>query len=496
MPLTPNAIYEDFKNNDLDKLSAVELLQNLIDNTNNSSTRIESLKVLEKIQVNNDKSFKFLEHLLISDTNEDVRNLTCRIIRKFFLDKALAPISFVLEYESSLKILMTGISTLVEINTDDSKSILIKKINNFYKKQFKSNLITILNKKKIKDFSIQELGDILITYYIISSLKTAFGYIKYKVDNSALITELDLSNVNRHASSLNNLEKFLESIFSLRNLKKIDLRFNHLTKIPEVFNNSIEYLDLSYNKILKFPDLSSLVSLKTLNLKSNRLRVIPKTIGSLESLENLNLRNNMISDLAPSIVSIVSLKTLDLHGNKLTKINVNINYSLEELELGWNNFIAIPDVIKHLSSLVKLGIGGNRLNEIPEWIGSFHSLKELDLYDNNITQLPELIGTLNSLKILNLRNNQLWHLPESFKNLKSLKKLNLSWNNFKSLPDWIGSLSSLKELNLWGNQLEKLPKSMVSLSSLKILDLNFNKIDQIPPYLKDLEMKNGLIIKL
>ena len=62
-------------------------------------------------------------------------------------------------------------------------------------------------------------------------------------------------------------------------------------------------------------------------------------------------------------------------------------------------------------------------------------------------------------------------------------------------PEWIGILSSLEVFNLWGNKLENLPNSIASLSSLKILDLNFNKFEELPPLLKELERKNGLIIK-
>ena len=39
MSLTPKAIYEDFKNRDLDYTSAIELLITLIDNTDNIDTR-------------------------------------------------------------------------------------------------------------------------------------------------------------------------------------------------------------------------------------------------------------------------------------------------------------------------------------------------------------------------------------------------------------------------------------------------------------------------
>jgi Leucine-rich repeat (LRR) protein len=495
MPLTPNAIFQDLQNKDLDKHSAIELLSALIDNSENVETRIESLKNLNKIPVDDEKTFKFLEHILISDLNEDVRNLTCKVLQNQYYEKALDPMLWALEHETSLKSLIIIISTIAKIENTKSKSVLINKLINLQKKQFNSLLKDMVEKERIKDMSINELAELLINYYVISSLKKKFGYFKFRINDVGLISELDLSNIERYSSGINKLENFLESIFSLRDLRKCDLRFNHLTKIPKDFKSSLEYLDLSYNKLVKLPNLHNFDLIKTLNLKSNRLREIPESIGSLSSLEVFNLRNNVLIHLPESIKSLSSLKSLDLHGNKFENITISLNNSVTELELGWNTFENLPNSIKPLSSLEKLGIGGNKITELPDWLGNFPLLKELDLYDNKLLKIPESIGSLKSLECLNLRNNGLTRLPDSFLNLSALKNLNLSWNNFTDLPKWIGSLSTLEELNLWGNQLETLPDSIVRLSSLKILDLNFNKIEEIPSSLRELERKNELIIK-
>ena len=496
MPLTPNAIFQDLKNKDLDKHSAIELLISLVDNAENADTRIQSLGILNRIQVEDEKTFRFLEHLLISDLNEDVRKLTCKVIQNHYHENALDPMIWALEHETSLKCLITIISSIAKIENTKTKSVLVKKLIKFQKKRSNSLLKDLIEEDHINRMSTNELAEMLINHYIITSLKKKFGYFKFITNEVGLIRELDLSNIERYSSGLNKLENYLESIFSLRDLRKCDLRFNHLTKIPKEFKSSLEYLDLSYNKLVKLPDLQNFILIKTLNLKSNRLRELPNSIGSLSTLEVFNLRNNVISHLPESIKSLTSLKTLDLHGNKFNDITVSLSNSVTELELGWNNLKSIPNSIKSLLSLEKLGLGGNKILELPEWLSNFTLLKELDLYDNNLFKVPESIGSLKSLEKLNLRNNQLTKLPTSFLNLRSLKNLNLSWNSFMVLPKWIGSLSALEELNLWGNRLETLPESIALLSSLKILDLNFNKIEQIPPSLRELERNNELIIKL
>ncbi|MFX1323468.1 MAG: leucine-rich repeat domain-containing protein [Promethearchaeota archaeon] len=496
MPLTPNAIYQDFINKDLDKFSAIELLITLIDNAESAETRIESINILNRFQLDDDKTFKFLEHLFISDLNDQVRDLTCRLLSNNYLERSLDIMIWALDHEESLSCLNSIISSIGKINNDRTKSLLVNELKKLSKKENNSKLKDVNKKKNLTEISNRELAEILINQYLILSLKKTFGYFKYYCNENGLITELDLSNIERYSSSSNKLENFLHPIFSLKRLKKCDLRFNHLSKIPEVSNSSIENLDLSYNKLLKIPDISNILLLKILNLKSNRIRFVSDSIGSLRSLEVLNLRNNMLSNLPKSVGSLSSLKALDLHGNKFSSLNINLNTSIQELELGWNNFKTVPNGIKSLSSLKKLGLGGNKLLNLPDWIGSFPLLKTLDLYDNKIFELPEAIGQLKSLEMLNLRNNELTNIPINMTSLRLLKILNLSWNNFTRLPKWIGSFPNLEELNLWGNQLKDLPESIAALSSLRILDLNFNKIEELPLFLKELERKSQLIIKL
>ncbi|MFX1391713.1 MAG: leucine-rich repeat domain-containing protein, partial [Promethearchaeota archaeon] len=407
MPLTPNAIFEDLKNGDLDKSFAIELLKTLIENSESIEARIESIRNLNKIPLSADSTFKFLEHLLISDLNEDIRNITCLVIKNHYLDKALTPISWMLEHEKSLKCLLTGVTTLAEINTEDAKSILIDKLTNLYLKENKYNLKDIGKRNKLESLTTQGLAEILLNYYIVSFLKVKYKYIKYKYNNLGYITELDLTNVDPQGISLPN---YLDSIFSLKHLRILDLRFNNLMKLQEISyeSNSLISLDLSYNKLLSLPySINNLKSLKILNLNSNRVRSLPNSLSKLTSLQILNLRNNILNNIPESIKSLKNLKDLDLHGNKINSIEFKLNNSIRELQLGWNKFLKVPPNIKSLTSLITLDMSGNKLSILPKWINIFESLKVLNLYDNEIKELPKSIGNISSLEILILRNNKL-----------------------------------------------------------------------------------------
>jgi len=212
MPLTPKAIYDDLKNGDLDKSFAIELLITLIDNSESIETRIESIRVLNKIPLNDNQTFKFLENLMISDLNENVRKITCEVLKNHYFEKVLVPISWMLEHEKSINCLLTGVSILAEINTNDSKSILIDKLNSIYTKEYKYNLKDIFKIKDIESYTTQDLAEILLNFYITSFLKAKYGFIHYEIDDMGFISKLDLSNVDSQGISLPN---FLIQFFLL-----------------------------------------------------------------------------------------------------------------------------------------------------------------------------------------------------------------------------------------------------------------------------------------
>ncbi|MHA1932558.1 MAG: HEAT repeat domain-containing protein, partial [Promethearchaeota archaeon] len=189
MPLTPNAILQDLQNKDLDKQSAIELLSALVDNAENVDTRIESLKTLNRIQFDDEKSFRFLEHLLISDLNEEVRNLTCQVLQNHYHEKALDPMIWALEHELSLNCLITIISMIAKTENQKSKSILANKLRKLQKKQLSSHLKNLVEKERLRGMSTNDLAELLINYYVVASLKINFGYFKFKINDLGLIYE-------------------------------------------------------------------------------------------------------------------------------------------------------------------------------------------------------------------------------------------------------------------------------------------------------------------
>ncbi|KAM9338609.1 E3 ubiquitin-protein ligase LRSAM1 [Symphorus nematophorus] len=121
----------------------------------------------------------------------------------------------------------------------------------------------------------------------------------------------------------------------------------------------------------------------------------------------LILHNNELRSLLPrgcDISTLATLKVLDLHDNKLTSLPEDIGKlaSLQILNMEKNRLKALPDSIGDLRLLQTLNLKGNSLHELPSSMGSLCSLRTLDLSDNNIVQLPKSLAYIRTLESFTL----------------------------------------------------------------------------------------------
>ncbi|XP_066562504.1 leucine-rich repeat and calponin homology domain-containing protein 1 isoform X2 [Amia ocellicauda] len=170
--------------------------------------------------------------------------------------------------------------------------------------------------------------------------------------------------------------------------------------------------DLSKNRLTEIPtEVCQFISLETLNLYHNCIKVIPETITSLQSLTYLNLSRNQLSGL-PTCLCGLPLRVLIASNNKL--------------------------------------------GSLPEEIGKLKNLMELDVSCNEITTLPQNIGKLKALRELNIRRNYLSALPEDLADLP-LVKLDFSCNKVSVIPICYRKMTQLQTLQLENNPLQSPP---------------------------------------
>ena len=119
-----------------------------------------------------------------------------------------------------------------------------------------------------------------------------------------------------------------------KKLIKLKIGLNEITKLNnDIFRGltQLTHLDLSYNKMVQFPEGPFENSLKILNLSGNEL-VKLKIFKGFDQLTCLDLSNNRLVSLPRGLLgNCTALKVVDLSRNKLKKLETptfqNLLYS-------------------------------------------------------------------------------------------------------------------------------------------------------------------------
>lgn len=332
MEINPNAIYEEFINGRIDKVTLVKQLTSIIENHEDNTVREASIVVLGKLKLTNEKLFNLFENLLLSDSNENIRNAAAFYLSEYYLNSSLPVFKWVIQHEQSYQCLFTVIKGLVKINSKESKKVLFEQIKKVRKiqylnpekgyknKKYKEALKPLIKRNKVVAFTPQQLGDILINFYTIKQLIEEIPNVYFELSSTKLLVEkLDLSD-------------YLE--FEVKGT-------------PWGWKNNIESLS-------KIKGLKNLSELQELNLANNRIRDL-KEVVKIKNLKHLDLSNNKISDPQniEYLKQIPQLEFIDLRGNELaniikstdfsSKTKVLIESSLYDLEKRWERRLQIND---------------------------------------------------------------------------------------------------------------------------------------------------------
>lgn len=160
-------------------------------------------------------------------------------------------------------------------------------------------------------------------------------------------------------------------------LSTISLSGNRLTRVPDIFRPEADLkmtsIDLSYNNISEFPDMSSLaddedlIYVETLNLGGNDIRTFPADL-----LDHCEVDYIIMSDCGMTSIPegsfdrkySESLVSLDLQYNRLKTIPSDFNATsvpyLYGVDISYNAFTEIPDGILSCKGLTILGVRGQR----------------------------------------------------------------------------------------------------------------------------------------
>lgn len=317
------------------------------------------------------------------------------------------------------------------------------------------------------------------------------------------------------------------ALLGLGNLTHLSLKYNNLTVVPRGLPPSLEYLLLSYNRIITLApeDLANLTALRVLDVGGNCRRcdharnpcvecpkgyphLHPDTFGHLSRLEGLVLKDSslyslnprwfrgldhlMVLDLSENFLYDCITKTTAFHGlAQLRRLNLSFNYhkkvsfahlhlapsfgsllSLQQLDMHGIFFRSLSETtlrsLAHLPMLQSLHLQMNFINQAQLGIfGAFPGLRYVDLSDNRISGATELAaapGQVNGEERVRLPSGDLARGPPG-------------------IPSSEGFRPSCKTLNftldLSRNNLVAIQQEMFArLSRLQCLVLSHNSISQ------------------
>ncbi|NHJ20591.1 MAG: leucine-rich repeat domain-containing protein [Candidatus Lokiarchaeota archaeon] len=442
MDLTPEYIeanLEKFGQNE-----ARDILKQWIVNSNDEDLRIRALNLF--LLIDDQKQFKFLEQLFLSDENYHIRVISGNILRsKYFESKKFTSLlEFTLNHFNDINQKIFAVELLNLRDTKYSRKII--------KEYLKRNVKTI-GKSRFNDTSNDIFSfdiDKSISPKVIEISINLILYLFYinSCGFSATLREGIITLLNCEGSNLK----------SIAEIKGIDRLFK------------LEHLYLQRNLIQEISNLNHLVELKTLNLSQNRITRIYNLEGLIK-LKELNLSMNSIKKIEN--IDHNHLEKLILDKNLVTEIECLDNLvSLEHLSISYNNVSELKN-LDRLIRLKSLHVSFNKINKI-SGLENLKCLTTLYLNGNHISSIRG-INHLGNLRVLNLSNNVINKI-ENLENLENLIKLELSNNNIESLSG-LDTLQNLQELFVDKNHIKNM-KGIENLKNLIILFLEHNYIEE------------------
>lgn len=160
----------------------------------------------------------------------------------------------------------------------------------------------------------------------------------------------------------------------------------------EIFElaDTLEYLDLSFNKLSSLPaDFGRLQKLKIFFCSENRFTVLPEVLADCPHLDIAGFKSNQIETVPPASVNS-NFRWLILTNNSITGLPAEIgNCSrMQKLMLAGNKLKELPASLANCRNLELLRISANQLSEFPEWLLSLPKLAWLAFSGNPFSYKP------------------------------------------------------------------------------------------------------------
>ncbi|RHY08363.1 hypothetical protein DYB28_003711 [Aphanomyces astaci] len=154
----------------------------------------------------------------------------------------------------------------------------------------------------------------------------------------------------------------LEPFTKLVNLKRCAAYLNKLKVFPSLVTcTQLTQLQVYRNALKELPDLTNLVLLTDLDANTNQIKTIPPSLCCPQSsLRSLNLRKNRLVALPPFLGNLTHLEILNIGGNPISSpLPVELTHltTLVALLLDDSNITVLPSELAGMKSLVRVDVG-------------------------------------------------------------------------------------------------------------------------------------------
>ncbi|MFX0049017.1 MAG: hypothetical protein ACFE8G_12735 [Candidatus Hermodarchaeota archaeon] len=259
--LNPYTIYRKILQNEITNIEGIEYLISIIEKSDNTSARLQSLEILYKLKTHNNIVFKLLEDCIISDENEEIRIISAQIILESYLQDGKECLQWALLNDESSVFLKSLGRMLNNPNIDQYEILYAVYLQRLEKIGEKFELVT------------EEIPFLLDLEFNLDNYKSFNWSSNSKLfyDDEVMFRIQDQHILELSISLRNQIPS---SIMLLKNLKILDLSCNYLTDLPNSLNKltKLEYLDLSWNEF----------------------KIVPKVLNELKSIEKINFQNNLV----------------------------------------------------------------------------------------------------------------------------------------------------------------------------------------------------------
>ncbi len=282
--LTPDEVYQKYKNKEIKKSVAIALLRGKILKSKNSKILDRIFDLLELFDLNPEQHYYLLSFMTETDKNIYIKEKAYRIIIRDYFERCKGSLKYSVINENKFRVICAIYTELSKKNTSDAQKLI-----DILEKRFswKHTSLYDVNSKEAMGLGIIEL---------------IFGGVGIGVTEPCALGEccINFRAENGHVVSLfaNRVDiPLLEILQIFPELRSLTLEMSSIDEVKDIgYLEKLEHLEITYSNLSEIKNLETLKSLKTLILNGNEIKTI-KGLENLINLEKLELDENQIKEI-------------------------------------------------------------------------------------------------------------------------------------------------------------------------------------------------------